>query len=91
MSWVVGTTEPSKASELSLELPAEQGADDERTVEQFEQAKSAALALVKSGAVGDPEGEYFVSLSGHAHSEEAPVESITINVAGAAQRPPEAA
>lgn len=53
--------------------------------DQFEAGSKAALALVASGAVGNPEVEYTFTISGHANPEHKPLvgwsnDFVSVNV-----------
>lgn len=54
-------------------------------LEQFEQAKAAAMAIAGSGAVGDPTRAVFVTLSGHGNPGHVPAvgwanDCVTVSV-----------
>lgn len=82
MSWSVGGKISSSEGLNDLELP--ESAQSTEHKEQFEAAKEAAAHLINAGVLG--EGEFFVSLSGHANPEHKPNppgwsnDSITISL-----------
>lgn len=87
MSWstYIGPT-AAKDVKASLDVaPLPEGVSDQ-VQEQVAVAKKAALAIVKSGAVGGTDKHFNVSLSGHANPDHEPAEGwandcITVSVA----------
>lgn len=78
MTWST-TIEPTPAVAFEqaveqLNLPQYETAPHSReTLDQFEAAKSAILAIWQSGAIGDPtKGVYSANLSGHANPQHDP-------------------
>lgn len=64
--------------------------------EQVDKAKATALAIVKSGVIGDADAHFFVSLSGHANPGHVPAEgwandciSVSVSQATVATEPVE--
>lgn len=93
MSWSVSTGQQRPAdferAVKDLELPEDVANWNVDYADALAAAKKAAIALWKSGAVGDPNGEsrtYIATLSGHSNPGHAPRpgfanDSITVNVA----------
>lgn len=81
MSWSAQGT----VNDGQLDLPLTPYLQDEAVVEQYNEAFRAVWNLVYSGALGDPSGEYKVSVSGHANPGHVPTagwsnDSITISI-----------
>lgn len=55
--------------EVELSLPGQMSAEH---MQQAQSASRAVQEIVKSGALGDPENEYTVSISGHANVDHEP-------------------
>lgn len=79
MSWSVSTGQ-QRPQEIEraikeLEAPEDVASWNQDYGDQLEAAKKAAIAILRSGAVGDPKGEnrdYIVTLSGHSNPGHAP-------------------
>lgn len=92
MSWSVSTGQqrPQNIERAikDLELPEDVAGWNQDHADQLEAAKKAAIAMLRSGCVGDPKAEnrdYIASLSGHSNPGHAPRpgfanDSVTVTV-----------
>lgn len=83
MSWSASGT--AENGEVAIDL---QGVTADETLAQAQEASKAVHAILKSGALGDPKGKYYVTVSGHANPDHAPVagwanDHLTISISQA--------
>ena len=85
MSWTASGTVVDGEVEISVSAEL-----SEESNQQVQATGKAVAALVKSGALGDPDAKYYVSVSGHANPEHEPVagwsnDHVTISVSQASK------
>lgn len=89
MSWSASGTAENGEVEISVN-----GELSPESFEQFEIAGKAAEQVIASGALGNPAGKYYVTVSGHANANHKPTsgwsnDSLTISISQATPQPKE--
>lgn len=84
MSWSV-SYESRKNFTNDVRSPGSSSIDTTEAEEQLRAARSAAIDLMESGAVGAKDGDYRVYLNGHANPEHRPApgwanDCVAVNV-----------
>lgn len=72
MSWTA--TGEAVNGEVSVSTNGESWSKE--TTQQISQASLAVQDIIKSGALGEPLGEYNVSMTGHANTDHEPVSGV---------------
>ena len=73
MSWSAYRQNPARGADLTGFTTSPEALTPEMD-EQFTEAKRVAGVIIESGVVGDPQGWFNISLSGHANPGHKPAE-----------------